>query len=430
MRANPRWTLVAVLLFAACAEEPAPTAGGAPSRPAKPSAPPEGPYWPRFHGPDGRNLSPDTGLLQEWPEAGPRLLWTAEGLGHGYSSVAIADGLIFTDGNVDEKTTITALDLKGQIKWQKPNGKAWTGDVAGTRGTPTYDAGRIYHESPVGELVCLDAKTGERVWGLNILREFQGENIEWALAESVLIDGDRVICCPGGKEGAVVALDKNTGKTVWASKSAGAPASYASPMLAEQDGLRMVLTMNSKALIGVNADDGDWLFEYPHKTAYNVNAFSPLYHDGYIYFSTGYGAGSVQLKVTVEGRKARVEKAWTSKALDNHHGGVLLLDGYLYGSSHNGPWACLDWKNGETKWKERGVGKGSLTWADRMLYCYSEDLRMGLVRPSPEKLQVVSQFRVPSGGEGKSWAHPVVCGGRLYLRHSDKLYAYDVNGTD
>jgi outer membrane protein assembly factor BamB len=198
------------------------------------------------------------------------------------------------------------------------------------------------------------------------------------------------------------------------------------PSLAEYGGLRMVLTMTAKALIGVNADTGDLLFRYPHKTAYDVNALMPIFHNGQIFISSGYGSGSELLKVQVDGDQAAVEKVWSSKDLDNHHGGVLLLDGYLYGSSFRGKWVCLDWKTGETMYSESGVGKGSLTYAEGMLYTLSEKSRMGLVKATPEGHEVISEFRLPQGGEGPSWPHPVVCGGRLYIRHSDYLYVYDV----
>jgi outer membrane protein assembly factor BamB len=386
----------------------------------------DAPHWPRFHGPKGDNISTDTGLLQKWPDEGPALVWTASGIGHGFAGVTIADGLIYTCGNVDDKTIITALNLDGKIQWQVENGKAWTGSKEGTRGTPTIDGDRLYHENPVGDVVCLNAKTGSRIWGLNILEEFQGKNITWALAESLLIDGDHVICCPGGPDTAVVALDKMTGETVWKSRSADDAAGYASPSLAEYGGLRMVLTMTAKALIGVNADTGDLLFRYPHKTAYDVNALMPIFHNGQIFISSGYGSGSELLKVQVDGDQAAVEKVWSSKDLDNHHGGVLLLDGYLYGSSFRGKWVCLDWKTGETMYSESGVGKGSLTYAEGMLYTLSEKSRMGLVKATPEGHEVISEFRLPQGGEGPSWPHPVVCGGRLYIRHSDYLYVYDV----
>jgi len=390
------------------------------------SAAPEGPFWPRFHGPNGDNLSTETGLLKQWPEGGPELVWSTEGIGHGFSSVAIANGMIYTDGNVDEKTTITAMDMDGKIVWQEENGGAYTGSHPGTRGTPTLDGGRLYHESPLGEVVCLDAKTGERIWGRNILDDFGAENIKWALAESVVIDGDRAICCPGGPQASVVALDKATGKTVWAAKGTGDKAGYATATVAECQGLRMVLAMNAKALVGVGADDGDFLFRHPHETSYDVNATSPIYHEGRIFITSGYGSGSEMLNLTVNGRKASVAPVWTAKELDNHHGGVLLLDGYLYGSAMRGKWVCLDWNTGETVYEARGVGKGSLTYADGMLYVLSEKHKVGLVPATPEGHNVVSKFELPEGGEGNSWAHPVVCGGRLYIRHGDFLYAYDV----
>jgi outer membrane protein assembly factor BamB len=383
-------------------------------------------FWPQFHGPKGDNLSADTGLLKEWPKAGPKLLWTAKALGHGFASVSLAGGLIYTAGNKDDTTMVTALDLDGNVKWQTENGPAWTRDHPGTRGTPTIDGDRVYHESPLGELTCYNAKTGQKIWGVNILQEFAGQNITWALAESVLIDGDRVICCPGGDKASVAALDKMTGKPVWTAKPTGVKASYASPVLAECQGLRMILTMNSKAFLGVNAHNGELLFTFPHETMYDVNATSPIYHDGQVFICSGYGSGSALLKIKIEGQKASVDPVWESKDLDNHHGGVILLDGYLYGAASRGNWVCLKWETGEKMYAEHGVGKGSLTYADGMLYTLSEQRDIGLVEATPKAHKVISKFKVPSGGEGPSWAHPVVCGGRLYVRHSDQLFAYDV----
>jgi len=417
--------ILLTLLLAGCQAEP-PAAADPSANPADKAS-----SWPRFHGPNGDNISAETGLLQQWPEQGPKLGFVAKGIGEGFAGVTIADGLIYTCGNIDEKTVITALDLDGNIKWQVENGGAWTGEHPGVRGTPTIDGHpegtRLYHESPLGEVACLNAKTGERIWGLNILEEFGGKNISWALAESLLMDGDRVICSPGGPETAVVALSKMTGKTVWKSPSAeGDLAGYATPTLVEYQGLRMILTLTSKALIGVNADTGDLLFRFPHKTDYDVNVLTPILRDGRLFISTGYGSGSVMLKLTVDGKKASVEELWRSKPLDNHHGGVLLLDGYLYGSSFGGRWVCLEWETGKTMYQARGVGKGSATYADGMLYMLSEKSDVGLAKATPEGLEVISQFKLPEGGEGPSWAHPVVCGGRLYVRHGDFLYAYDV----
>ncbi len=383
--------------------------------------------WPRFHGPQGTNKSPETGLLRQWPEGGPRLLWTAQDIGDGFATVAIADGRIYTAGNRNNQTMITALDMSGKLLWQAPNGGAWTGAQPGARGTPTIEGDRLYHESPLGDLVCLDARSGQKIWGLNILENFGAENITWALAESLLIDGDRLICSPGGPQTAVLALNKRNGRPVWKSPSVdGDRAGYASPALAVHQGLRMILTMTSKHAIGVNADTGELLWQFQHVTPWDENILTPIFHDGQVFISTGHRVGSVMLKVNVQGRKASVQEVWRSTDLDNHHGGTVLLDGYLYGSLWSPGWACLQWQSGKTMYSSRGVGKGSLTYADGMLYTLGENGQMGLVAATPQDHTVISRFRLPAGGEGPAWAHPVVCGGRLYLRHGNFLYAYDV----
>jgi outer membrane protein assembly factor BamB len=382
--------------------------------------------WPQFHGPNLDNISSETGLLKTWPSGGPERIWTVEGVGTGFSSAAIADGLIYTAGNRGGDTTITALDLNGQLQWQKPNGPAYTSSHRGTRGTPTVNGNRLYHESPLGNVICMDAKSGQKIWSRNILEEFGSENIRWALAESVVIDGDRVICTPGGPQTCIVALDKSTGETVWQSPSAeGDLAGYASPSVAELHGVPMILQMTGEALVGVNADDGDLLFRLEHITRYDVNATRPIFKDGHVFISSNYGTGSVMVKLNVDGDRVMAEKVWQYKPLDNHHGGVILLDGYLYGSSGRA-WHCVQWETGEGMYQEKGVGKGSLTYADGMLYTLSENGTMGLVAATPDGHELVGQFDLPKGGKGNSWAHPVVCGGRLYIRHGDFLYAYDV----
>jgi outer membrane protein assembly factor BamB len=319
--------------------------------------------------------------------------------------------------------------MHGRIQWQANSGKAWTGSgPAGARGTPTIDGNRLYHENAHDEVVCLDSKTGKKIWGLNMASEYDGRRGGYGRAESLWIDGDHLICSPGG-ECAVAALDKGTGRTVWKSASAGEPASYVSPIVVEYRGLRMILTMSEKSLIGVNADSGDLLWRFEHYTPrYVANCVTPIYHDGHVFISGGYGKGSVLLKVNVDGQEATMEPVWRTKNLDNRHGGVILLSGYLYGASHasnSAKWVCLDWKTGQVMYAQRGVGQGSLACADGMLYTLSEHRTIGLVKPTPAGHQVVSQFKIPEGGEGPTWAHPVVCGGRLYVRHGDRLYAYD-----
>ncbi len=384
------------------------------------------PYWPRFHGPNFDNISPDKGLLRSWPPQGPPLRWKASGIGEGYSSVTLADGRIFTAGNIGEKTFVTALSLSGKILWQAENGPAWTKSYPGTRGTPTVDGPRLYHLSPLGQLSCFQSATGKLLWTVNILQRFRSKYPTWALAESVLVDGNHVICCPGGPEVSVVALDKLTGKIVWTAPSTNDLAGYASPSIGTFGGRRIVFTMNAKAVIGVDASTGELLFRHEHITSWDVNVLTPIFRDGYLFICSGYGTGAKLLRLIPAGKKFDVEVLWAERTFDNHHGGVIYLDGYLYGSNHRGQWMCLNFATGEVMYRHSGVGKGSLTYADGMLYVLSERGVVGLVEASPRDHRVISQFRLPPDGTGPSWAHPVVIGGTLYIRHGDILYAYDV----
>lgn len=386
------------------------------------------PSWPQFHGPNRDNLSIEKGLLKKWPVNGPVLVWTAKGLGHGYSTVAIADGMIYTAGSIEKDTVITAMNMDGKILWQVKNGPAWSGDRPGTRGTPTIDGNRLYHQSPIGNLVCLDAKTGKNIWALNTLKKFISKTSTWALAESLLIDGERLICCPGGPQTSMVALDKKTGSVIWTAPSTSYLAGYGSPILIECQGLRIIVTLTAKSLIGVNADTGELFWHVKHESFADENVMTPIFSDGQVFIST-LKAGSVKWKINVKDGKASLGELWRTQELDCHHGGVVLLEGNLHGNStfrNSKLWVCLDWQTGRKKYVAKGVGKGSLTYADGMLYTLSENGVMGLVRPTGTGYELVSSFDIPKGGEGNSWAHPVVCGGRLYIRHSDFLYAYSV----
>jgi outer membrane protein assembly factor BamB len=386
--------------------------------------------WPQFHGSSRDNISDETGLLKKWPDDGPPLVWTVKGLGHGFSSLSIAASRIYTAGNIEKDTVITALDLNGNVLWRAVNGRAWTRDkyYPGARSTPTIEGHRVFHQSPLGNIVCLEAETGDIVWELDILNTVGSKNSRWALAESLLIDGDRVISCPGGPETCMVALDKNTGEIVWKAPSTDELAGYSSPLLFRHKGFRIITTLTAKAIIGVNADNGKLLWHVKHESYADENVMIPIFHDGHVFIST-LATGSVKWKLNVEDGKASLEELWRTKEMDNHHGGVILLDGSLYGTStvkNSKKWITLDWQTGQNKSMDEGVGKGSLTYADGMFYTLSIDRVMGLVRPSSNGLELVSSFEIPEGGKGKSWAHPVVCGGRLYIRHGDFLYAYNV----
>ncbi|MHC4532770.1 MAG: PQQ-binding-like beta-propeller repeat protein [Planctomycetota bacterium] len=385
-------------------------------------------FWPQFHGPNRDNISTEKGLLKKWPKNGPELLWTAKGLGHGYSSMSIANGMMYTASSIGKDTVIIALNLEGSILWQVKNGKAFTGDRPGTRGTPTIDGDRLFHQSPHGNLICLDAKTGDRIWELNIIEKYKSKIPNWALAESLLIDGDHLISSPGGPQTYMVALNKNTGSVVWKSPSTGELAGYASPTLVEYKGLRIIITLTLKGMIGVNADTGELLWHVKHESYADENVLMPIFHDGEVFIST-LKAGSVKWKVNVKDGKVSLEELWRTDELDNHHGGIILLNGNLYGTStfrNRNLLVCLDWETGRNKYMDKCVGKVSLTYADGMLYALSINGVMGLVRPTPNGQELVSSFEIPKGGKGFSWAHPVVCGGRLYIRHGEFLYAYSL----
>ena len=382
-------------------------------------------FWPQFHGPNRDNISTEKGLLKEWPVNGPTLLWTTRGLGHGYSSISIANGMIYTASSIGKHTVVIALNIDGKILWQVKNGKSWTGSWPGSRGTPTIDGDRLYHQNPLGNIICLDAKTGDRIWEFNIIEKVNSNVPRWALSESLLIDGDHLISCPGGSQTCMVALDKTNRTVVWKAPSTGELSGYASPALFEHMGLRIITTLTLKSFIGVNADTGELLWRIKHETYYDENIMAPIFHDGEVFISTIIG--SIKWKVKVKDGKASLEEMWRTHQLDNHIGGVILVNDNLHGSStvRNRLLVCLDWKTGRIKYADKCV-KVSLTFADGMLYTLSEDGVMGLVQPTPIGHKLVNHFNIPKGGKGKSWAHPVVCGGRLYIRHGEFLYAYSL----
>ena len=392
--------------------------------------------WPMFHGPSGENRSPDTDLLTSWPEGGPKLLWKIDGIGEktsGYSNVTIQNGRLFTSGSRNGRSLVFCFDLDGKKLWVYDNGPVWTKSYPGARSTPTIDNDYVYDFSSVGELVCLSVEKGEKIWSRNILADFEGENITWALAESIRVDGDKIYCSPGGQKASFIALNKRTGETIWTTPSLNEKTSYASPTIIEQNGLRMIVTTYAKGMLGINAANGELLFTFRHEQKFDINCARPIYHDGHLFLtnvSSPSGQGAVLLKLSVTDGKVLLEEVWRNKNFDNLHDSVMLLDGFLYGTSYghkNGLFMCIDWKTGETRYEGgKDIGKGSLTWAEGLLYFLSENGNVLLIRPNPEKYDVVSRFDLPEEGEGPTWAHPVVCGKRLYLRHGAFLYCYDV----
>ena len=388
--------------------------------------------WPQWRGPNRDGKSSETGLLKKWPKGGPKLLWSIEGLGTGFSTVSVADGLLYTTGMVDKEGILFAYDLQGNLKWKKSYGAEWRGSSPGVRTTPTVDRDRVYVMSGNGRVVCFDAKTGEEKWAVDTLKRFDGKNIRWGISESVLIDGNNLICTPGGKDATIVALDKMTGETVWTSKGLSEKSCYSSLILVERGGNRLVVNMTENSVVGVDADTGKVLWvdkfeEYQEKPK-DINPVTPVYYNGCVYATSGYDDGGAMLELSPDGTK--VSRKWVDTTLDCHHGGVVIVDGYIYGANwkdnRNGNWVCLDWDSGKVMYEKEWICKGSITYADGMLYCYEEkEGTVALVKASPEGFDIVSSFEV-SKGTGKHWAHPVVCDGRLYIRHGDALMVYDI----
>lgn len=389
--------------------------------------------WPQFRGPTRDGKSAETGLLKKWPEDGPELLWSVDGLGIGFSSVAIADGSIYPTGMLDGEGSLFAYDLAGNLKWKESYGPEWTGSHKGTRTTPTVDSERIYVFSGTGKMVCFNARTGEKIWQVDTLKEFDGKNIRWGMSGSPLIDGDKVYCTPGGTKGTIVALDKMTGKTIWATTGLDELSAYSSAILIERGGNRLLINMIQKSVVCVNPDNGKLIWREPYVTPSDTGSVTPVYKDGCLYVTSAiereFTRGGVMFELSADGTS--VTEKWNDQTLDCGHGGVVLVDGHLYGSTFDGipkgDWICLDWDSGKVMYDNKWNGnKGSIIYADGMLYCYDENTGdVALVKPSPKRFEIVSSFRITEG-EGQHWAHPAISNGRLYIRHGDALMAYDI----
>lgn len=388
--------------------------------------------WHSFHGPDRTNKSAETGLLKKWPEAGPGLLWTVEGLGEGYSSVSVANGYLFTAGMMEEQTSVFAFNLNGDLIWRKSSGQSWDTNMnharayTGSRSTPTHDDGIVYHLGELGRLTAFDFKTGDVVWSVELREQFDADIPEYGYSESVLVDGDRLYCCPAGKSGYIVCLDKKNGNLIWANAEIPGTVGFSSLVAFEYGGYHQLAGLSANCVFGVDSKSGKLLWQVEYRNSRSNNAADPIFNNGHVFASSGYGKGSILIKLIASEKEISTEIIWQTDLMDNHHGGIILHDGYLYGAGHNARgWFCLDFNTGQQMWKSSG--KGSLMYADNMLYCLDERGIMTLVSATPETFDAISTFEIPTGGKGMYWAHPVVCGGRLYIRHTDKLFVYDIS---
>ncbi|MHB8902586.1 MAG: outer membrane protein assembly factor BamB family protein [Thermoguttaceae bacterium] len=381
--------------------------------------------WPGWRGPARDGKSPDTGLLKTWPEGGPPLLWRAQGIGSGYASIAVVDGKVYTTGQIDERLVISVFDTEGKRLAQVPHDTAWTKNYPGSRSTPTLDGGNLYLVSGHGLVGCYDTRSMRARWSVR-MSDFGGSPPEWGYAESVLILGELAIITPGGSK-CIVALNKNTGQPVWASSGFQAGAQYSSCFAFQFGGVPIIAAGTHGGLVGVDARNGRALFTNPFAEGNTASCPTPVAADGYVFWAVGYGKGGICLKLQGARDRITADQAWTTGDMDCQHGGYIVHEGHVYGNNGGAGWACIELTTGKTVWKERGVGKGSVCFADGMLYLFAENGgRAALATCSPEGLEMRGEFSVE--GQGTSWAHPVVIGGRLYLRYDDNLYCFNVKG--
>jgi outer membrane protein assembly factor BamB len=381
-------------------------------------------------------VSTETGLLKSWPATGPILLWSTPELSKGYSSVSFGNNTIYTTGIKDSADVLYALNLNGKMLWQAKMGRAWNESFPESRATPTVEGDKVYTCSGYGDIACIDGITGKIIWSYKASEQNKGTYGNWGIAEALLLDGDKLYFSPGGPETMTIALNKATGNLIWKSASLNDKPGYVSPILIEHAGKKMIVNVSLGHVFAVDASNGEILWTVAHERPESfksdwdfIKCVTPLYHNGMVYITGGYDTGGMMISIADDGKSANV--IWTDKVLDVHHGGVVLVDGYIYGSNWlnngNGNWCCIEWKTGKKMWEEHWNCKGSIISAEGMLYIYDEKKgNVGLLKANPEKFDLVSSFQVTQGASGPFWAHPVIHNGVLYLRHNNALMAYDI----
>jgi len=382
--------------------------------------------WPQWRGPDRNGISKETGLLSQWPRSGPPVAWSAAMLGAGYGSISVQGDRVYVQGMRNRQSVVSTLNrADGKQVWVRILGPAGDNDRGpGPRSTPTIDGDRVYALSETGDLACLRVADGSVIWQRNILKDFRGSNPYWLLSESPLIDGNLVIVTPGGRGAGVVALDKMSGMTVWTSKDLSDGAGYASPIVADVGGVRTIMTFTADAGVGVRASDGKLMWRNSTAANGTANIATPVYSDGKVFFTSSYGAGAALLGLRASGGEVRAQEIYSTRDMKNHHGGVVLVNGYIYGFNDS-ILTCLEFASGKMVWRDRSVGKGAISYADCHLYILSEDNIVGLVEATPAGYREKGRFSIADQGL-PSWAHPVVSGGRLYIRNQGTLTSYDV----
>lgn len=395
--------------------------------------------WPQWRGPNRDGMSSSTGLLKTWNDGGPALAWKTSGLGSGFSSLAIANGKIFTMGEREGAQFVLALALAdGKELWAAEIGPGFNASGAGPRSTPTVDGDLVYAIGPHGDLLCCEAGTGNEVWRKNFKTDFNGNRPGWGFCESVLVDGDNIICSPGSKDASMVALNKRSGVVVWKSAIPKCPtggSGYSSIVISNGAGVKQYVQLfgSGCGCVGVRADDGKALWGYSRIGNGTASIPTTIVDGDHVFTSSGYGTGSALLKLSKDGDGVKAEEVYFLKGdeFQNHHGGMIRVGDFIFaGHGHNNGFPiCLEWKTGKIVWggRERGAGSGSaaITYADGQLYFRYQNGTMALIEATTDSYKLNGKFNIPEV-KGPSWSHPVVWGGKLYLREQDNLFVYQL----
>jgi outer membrane protein assembly factor BamB len=388
----------------------------------------------QFRGPNRDGCYPDINLLKKWPAEGPALLLKITDTGNGFSSPVIYNNIIYISGLKDTMDVVSAFDIKGKLLWQRPIGTAWLKAHSETRNTPTIQDNRIYIESGIGEVVCLDATSGRILWKRNPAKEFKGKFAYWGPAECLLLTNNAVISVIGGDDASVVALDKKDGSLIWKSPPVKNVKAYCSPQIIDRNGNKILLVEMESEILGINPSDGQifWSFDLrpsnPDSLTWINHTNIPLCKNGEIFITRGYNMNAVMLSLSPDGHKVSLK--WRNPALDTHIGGVVEHNGYIYGSTwvsnSKGNWACLDWNTGKVMYDTEWFSKGPILYADGLFYCMEENNgNVALVQPDPSGFKVISTFRVKEGS-GPYFSHPSIYDGKLLIRHGDVVLIYDI----
>ncbi|MFZ0282688.1 MAG: PQQ-binding-like beta-propeller repeat protein [Bacteroidales bacterium] len=375
----------------------------------------------------------ETSLLKSWPSAGPAMEWETNEAGNGFSSAAVTDDAVYITGKKGENDVLTAFTHDGKKKWETVYGKVSNSNYPDSRSTPSVSSGKIFVVSGEGDMVCI-GKDGKLIWSVNYFQKYGAQSPRFGISESPLIIGDKVIGTPGGNKASMVALNTGTGKIVWEAEPVNEGTQYVNPLLIENGAKKMIITHSTGQILGIDPANGKLLWKYNYEADNDVQTGrrnhinTPLYRDGYLFAANGYGQVAVKLKINWDGSAPSL--VWKNTDITPHVGGMVLAGNNIFSSTHDtnskGRWICVDWATGKTNWITDWYNKGSVIFADGMLYLYEEkDGFVGLVKPDGVKLDVVSKFQITKGS-GPYWAHPVINKGRLFIRHGEYLAVFSL----